>query len=109
MNKQREEIYRQRNAALMSQDISERVLDDIRDAVGDEFIIGLATSVDATTPVAMQVDQLCEIVAWHDERQLMDYVTCGTGSYFNFGEIMPIRPSRRSDHVRRSPALTVTT
>ena len=26
---------------------------------------------------------------WHDERELMDYVTCGTGSYFNFGEIMP--------------------
>ncbi|MCC6652192.1 MAG: preprotein translocase subunit SecA [Candidatus Eisenbacteria bacterium] len=35
MNKQREEIYRQRNAALMSQDISERVLDDIRDVVAE--------------------------------------------------------------------------
>ncbi len=33
MNKQREEIYRQRNAALMSEDISSRVLDDILDVV----------------------------------------------------------------------------
>ena len=35
MNKQREEVYRQRNAALMSEDISERVLEDIDDAVTD--------------------------------------------------------------------------
>ena len=68
---------------------SSSILAGIRRAVGDDFVIGLATSVDASTPVAMQVDQLCEIVGWHDERELMDYVTCGTGSYFNFGEIMP--------------------
>ena len=30
-----------------------------------------------------------EIVAWHDERQLIDYVTCGTGSYFDFTGIIP--------------------
>ena len=30
-----------------------------------------------------------EIVAWHDERRLMDYVTCGTGSYFDFYQIIP--------------------
>ena len=30
-----------------------------------------------------------EIVAWHDERQLMDYVTCGTGSYFAHQSIIP--------------------
>ena len=28
------------------------------------------------------IEELAEIVAWHDERRLMDYVTCGTGSYF---------------------------
>ena len=33
--------------------------------------------------------QLQEIIAWHDERQLMDYVTCGTGSYFDFTGIIP--------------------
>jgi preprotein translocase subunit SecA len=35
MNKQREEIYRQRNAALMSEDISARVREDILDVVAD--------------------------------------------------------------------------
>ncbi len=68
---------------------SSQILGGIRDAVGDEFIIGLATSVDTTIDIAMQTDQLCEIAAWHDQRELMDYITCGTGSYFNFGILMP--------------------
>jgi 2,4-dienoyl-CoA reductase-like NADH-dependent reductase (Old Yellow Enzyme family) len=68
---------------------SSEVLRRIRAEVGDDFIIGLATSVDPTTDIAMQTDELCEIVAWHDRRELMDYVTCGTGSYFNFGILMP--------------------
>ncbi|MFW2332900.1 FAD-dependent oxidoreductase [Ilumatobacter sp.] len=68
---------------------SSEILGGIRRAVGDDFIIGLATSVDPTVDVAMQTDELCEIAAWHDERDLMDYVTCGTGSYFNFGILMP--------------------
>ena len=60
-----------------------------------DFVIGLAVSAD---PVdgrrCSTLDELCEIVAWHDERGLMDYVTCGTGSYFNFAEIMPDPPVR---------------
>jgi 2,4-dienoyl-CoA reductase-like NADH-dependent reductase (Old Yellow Enzyme family) len=68
---------------------SSEILGRIRVAVGDEFIVGLATSVDPTIDVAMQTEQLCEIAAWHDERRLMDYITCGTGSYFNFGILMP--------------------
>jgi NADPH-dependent 2,4-dienoyl-CoA reductase/sulfur reductase-like enzyme len=68
---------------------SSKILAGIRRAVGDDFVIGLATSVDPTVEIAMQIDELCEIAAWHDERDLMDYVTCGTGSYFNFGILMP--------------------
>lgn len=68
---------------------SSEILAGIRRAVGDEFVIGLATSVDPTVEVAMQIDELCEIVGWHDAHDLMDYVTCGTGSYFNFGILMP--------------------
>ncbi len=68
---------------------SSEILAGIRRAVGDEFVIGLATSVDPTVEVAMQIEELCEIVAWHDAHDLMDYVTCGTGSYFNFGILMP--------------------
>jgi len=61
----------------------------IRERVGDDFVIGLAVSIDEGVPAALQIDELCEIVAWHDERQLMDYVTCGTGSYFSFDKIIP--------------------
>ena len=68
---------------------SSRVLGGIRDTVGEDFVIGLAVSIDPATDVALSLDELCAIVAWHDERGLMDYVTCGTGSYFNFAEIMP--------------------
>ncbi len=35
MNKQREEVYRQRNEALMSEDISARVLEDVQEVVAD--------------------------------------------------------------------------
>ena len=57
---------------------------------GDDFIVGLAVSVDTRSEPALTVDQLAEIVAWHDERRLMDYVTCGTGSYFDFFPIIPV-------------------
>ena len=33
--------------------------------------------------------ELQEVVAWHDACTLMDYVTCGTGSYFDFHSLMP--------------------
>ena len=39
--------------------------------------------------VSPSIETMQEIVAWHDERQLMDYVTCGTGSYFDFTRIIP--------------------
>jgi hypothetical protein len=61
----------------------------IREQVGEKFIIGLAVSADHSVETTMHIGMLREIVAWHDERRLMDYVTCGTGSYFNFGEVMP--------------------
>ena len=51
--------------------------------------MGLAVSADPGSPAMPSVDELCEVVAWHDERRLMDYVTCGTGSYFDFHQIIP--------------------
>lgn len=68
---------------------SSEIMRRIRERVGDEFVIGLAVSIDEAVPAAMQIDELCEVIAWHDERQLMDYVTCGTGSYFSFDKIIP--------------------
>jgi NADPH-dependent 2,4-dienoyl-CoA reductase/sulfur reductase-like enzyme len=61
----------------------------IRAAVGDGFIIGLATSIDASVTVGMNTETLQEVVAYHDARALIDYVTCGTGSYFDHASVMP--------------------
>jgi 2,4-dienoyl-CoA reductase-like NADH-dependent reductase (Old Yellow Enzyme family) len=68
---------------------SRTVLERIRKMAGDDFIIGLAVNMDKTSQVSQSTEQLQEIIAWHDRRQLMDYVTCGTGSYFNFTGIIP--------------------
>ncbi len=68
---------------------SRTVLERIRAACGDDFIIGLAVNVDPESDAALSIDDMVEIVGWHDERRLMDYVTCGTGSYFDFYKLMP--------------------
>ena len=69
---------------------SSTLLRRIRDACGDDFIVGLA--VNRRPGIGRRRcrwSELQEIVAWHDERALMDYVTCGTGSYFDFFTIIP--------------------
>jgi len=68
---------------------SRNIMERIRKQVGEDFIIGLAVNMDPGVKVSQSIEQLQEIIAWHDERQLMDYVTCGTGSYFTFGGIIP--------------------
>ena len=61
----------------------------IRAMAGDDFIIGLAISLDPAVKASLSVEATQEVVAWHDERALIDYVTCGTGSYFDFTGIIP--------------------
>ena len=60
-----------------------------REAVGEDFIIGLNASIDSGVSIALQLDALCVIAKWLDERRLIDYISCGTGGYFNFAELMP--------------------
>ncbi|MDJ0607721.1 MAG: FAD-dependent oxidoreductase [Kiloniellales bacterium] len=68
---------------------SSEIIRRTRALVGEGFIIGLAVSVDTGAQVANSLEVLQEIVAWHDERGLMDYVTCGTGGYFDFAQLIP--------------------
>ena len=68
---------------------SRTIMERIRKLVGEDFIIGLAVNMDAGVKVSQTIEQLQEIIAWHDDRHLMDYVTCGTGSYFSFSGIIP--------------------
>ena len=68
---------------------SAEIMRRIRAACGEDFIVGLAVSCDETASVALSLEALCEVVAWHDAQALMDYVTCGTGSYFDFAPLIP--------------------
>ena len=68
---------------------SRRVVERIRELVGEDFIIGLAVSIDAEVEVTLSIEEMKAILAWHDERGLMDYVTVGTGGYFDFYKLMP--------------------
>jgi 2,4-dienoyl-CoA reductase-like NADH-dependent reductase (Old Yellow Enzyme family) len=68
---------------------SREIIARIRKLVGEDFIIGLAVNMDPDIELSLSMEALQEIIQYHDERQLMDYVTCGTGGYFNFYELMP--------------------
>ncbi len=65
------------------------VLHRIRQLCGEDFIIGMAISVDVERPDVLSLADQQEIAAWHDARGLYDYITCGTGSYFDFTRIIP--------------------
>ena len=68
---------------------STEVLTRMRQLAGEDFIIGMAISVDITRPEILCIADQQEILAWHDERGLYDYVSCGTGSYYDFTKIIP--------------------
>jgi 2,4-dienoyl-CoA reductase-like NADH-dependent reductase (Old Yellow Enzyme family) len=68
---------------------SREILARIRNVCGDDFIIGLAVSDDPECDIALSREKTAEIIARHDREALIDYVTCGSGSYFNFQKIIP--------------------
>ena len=65
------------------------LLSRMREVVGNDFIIGMAVSVDTGFPEVLSLEDQQEIARYHDERGLYDYVTVGSGSYFDFPSIIP--------------------
>ncbi len=68
---------------------SREVLRRIRATCGEDFIIGLAVNDEPDVKAALSREETAEIVALHDAEGLMDYVTCGSGGYFDFYKLMP--------------------
>lgn len=68
---------------------SHEVLTRIREETGPDFIIGVAISIDPAFEEVLSLEQQQEIAAWHDRRQLYDYVSVGTGSYYDFTRLIP--------------------
>jgi 2,4-dienoyl-CoA reductase-like NADH-dependent reductase (Old Yellow Enzyme family) len=67
---------------------SRTLIERIRTACGDDFIIGLAISWSPAFNVTLGAAQLLEIVRLHDTGDV-DYITCGYGSYLEFEGIIP--------------------
>ena len=68
---------------------SRRIIEGIRRACGEDFIIGLAVSTSDAHHVTLQVESLLETIALHDATGHVDYVTCGHGGYLDFERLMP--------------------
>lgn len=69
--------------------LSMRILEGIRRACGEDFIIGLSVSHSDSYPVLNGIEALTEIIALHDATGHLDYVTCGSGGYLDFENLMP--------------------
>jgi 2,4-dienoyl-CoA reductase-like NADH-dependent reductase (Old Yellow Enzyme family)/thioredoxin reductase len=61
----------------------------IRKMAGEDFIIGLAINLHPEVEASLSIEATQEVLAWFDSRALFDYVTCGTGSYFDFTGLIP--------------------
>ena len=67
-----------------------RVIEGIRKALGQGFIIGMTISGAEPYPGGLDMAAKQEIITWLDDRGLVDYFSVGTGSYLNqFGKIVP--------------------
>lgn len=69
--------------------LSRTIIERIRRACGEDFVIGLAVSTSDSHDVLLQTEALAEIVALHDATGHIDYVTCGHGGYLDFERLMP--------------------
>ncbi|MCB2094430.1 MAG: FAD-dependent oxidoreductase [Rhodobacteraceae bacterium] len=69
--------------------MSRTIIEGIRKACGEDFIIGLAISISDIYDVLLQGEALAEIVALHDATGHIDYVTCGYGGYLDFERLIP--------------------
>ncbi|MGR3762195.1 oxidoreductase [Roseobacteraceae bacterium NS-SX3] len=68
---------------------SREILHRIRRACGEDFIVGLSVSDEPGVAAALSRESMSEIIALHDAEQAMDYVTVGSGSYFDFTRLIP--------------------
>jgi len=69
--------------------ISMRILEGIRKACGDDFIVGMSVSYSDSYSVSLTIEKTTEILALHDATGHLDYVSCGSGGYLDFEKLMP--------------------
>ena len=68
--------------------LSLSIINSIREACGEDFIIGMSISHSAETPYIMTLEQLQEVIVAHDNTGNLDYVSCGAGNYIDYDRLM---------------------
>ncbi len=68
--------------------LSLSIINSIREACGEDFIIGMSISHSEETPYVMTLEQLQEVIAAHDKSGNLDYVSCGAGNYIDYDRLM---------------------
>ena len=68
--------------------LSMSIVNSIREACGEDFIIGMSISFSEETPYVMSLEQLQEVIALHDASGNLDYVSCGAGNYVDYERLM---------------------
>jgi 2,4-dienoyl-CoA reductase-like NADH-dependent reductase (Old Yellow Enzyme family)/thioredoxin reductase len=69
--------------------LSLSIINSIRDACGEDFIIGMSIGYADNTPFVMTLEDFQEVIALHDQTTNLDYVSCGSGNYVDYDRVMP--------------------
>ena len=68
--------------------LSMAIINSIREACGEDFIIGMSISFSEETPYVMTIEQQQEVIAHHDATGNLDYISCGAGNYVDYDRLM---------------------
>lgn len=69
---------------------AEEICRRIRERAGDDFIIGMTVSGSEPMPGGLTIDDKVPFLKHLEDRGLIDYISCGTGSYLHdFSKIVP--------------------
>jgi 2,4-dienoyl-CoA reductase-like NADH-dependent reductase (Old Yellow Enzyme family)/thioredoxin reductase len=65
------------------------IINSIREACGEDFIIGISIGYAENTPYIMTLEDFQEVIELHDRSGNLDYVSCGSGNYVDYERVMP--------------------
>jgi len=69
--------------------LSLSIINSIREACGEDFIIGISIGYAENTPYIMTLEDFQEVIELHDRGGNLDYVSCGSGNYVDYERVMP--------------------
>jgi 2,4-dienoyl-CoA reductase-like NADH-dependent reductase (Old Yellow Enzyme family)/thioredoxin reductase len=69
--------------------LSLSIINSIRAACGEDFIIGISIGYAENTPYIMTLEDFQEVIELHDRSGNLDYVSCGSGNYVDYERVMP--------------------